>query len=226
MFGQPWRLMVFGDPLMIIEPPRSREARVDSMATANWPEFKPEPVPGEDADPMARLAWAVRQSLVQASGSSSKESVSIRDISLLAAKIPRDKLPDHFRPVRDELVACLSLESGQLADALTLAREVPHSEASPALTRMMESAAAAIFQQAMAKNDLEVALPAWRVLASLCPRTDLREVLTKPVANLATTPVRKRLWLRTLESIESDSDSSEDLKKWARQLSLEADKLR
>ncbi|MFM7592712.1 MAG: hypothetical protein ACKO85_13075 [Isosphaeraceae bacterium] len=226
MFGQPWRLMVFGDPLMIIEPPRLREARVDSMTTANWPEFKPEPVPDENADPMARLAWAVRQSLVQASGSSSKESASIRDIAKLAAKIPRDKLPGHFRPVRDELVACLSLESRQLADALKLAREVPRSEASPALLRMMESAAAATFQQAMAKSDLEEALPAWRVLASLCPRTDLRDVLAWPVATLATTPVRKRLWIRTLESIETDTESSEDLKKWAKQLSLEADKIK
>lgn len=226
LFGQPWRLMVFGDPLMTVEPPKSREPRVSSMATANWPTFKPEPLPDESADPMARLAWAVRQSLVQASGASPQEAASIRDIILTASKISRDKLPDNFRPVRDELVASLSLESGQLNEAISLARDVPRTEISPALARMIESAAAAKFYQSLAKGDLEDALPAWRALVTLCPRTDLREVLTKPVVTLSTTPVRKRLWIRTLESIQSDTTAGDELKNWAGQLLAGAEKIK
>jgi hypothetical protein len=225
LFGHPWRLMVFGDPMMVAEPPKGREKRIDSMTIANWPEFKPEAVPAETEEPLARLAWAVRQSLVAAAGIGANETTRMKEIAQAAAKIPREKIPATVRPVRDELIACLAMESRQGEMALTLAREIPRAEVSPTLSRLLESAAFAEYQQAMLKNDVERALPAWRVLVTNCPRADLRDIVSKPIQTLATTPVRRRLWVRSMESLMAANDTPEELKNWLKTYLADAEKV-
>jgi hypothetical protein len=149
----------------------------------------------------------------------------MKEIAQAAAKIPREKIPATVRPVRDELIACLAMESRQGEMALTLAREIPRAEVSPTLSRLLESAAFAEYQQAMLKNDVERALPAWRVLVTNCPRADLRDIVSKPIQTLATTPVRRRLWVRSMESLMAANDTPEELKNWLKTYLADAEKV-
>jgi len=226
MFGNPWRLMVVGDPMMRLVAPRSRATRVNSDLVQDWPTFQPEAVPQDSAEPLARLAWAVRQAIVWAGGAAGEQAVKPKEIAAVLLKIKRDDLPATLRPIRDELAAHMNLESHQYLDSLDLADDVPPAERSVSLARMIESAAVIRFQSAMSRADLEDALPAWRVLVTSCPRNDLREMLSAPIKPLITTPVRKRLWIRALENLQNRQGVSQDLKEWSARQALEAEKIK
>ncbi len=224
MFGNPWRLMVVGDPMLKLIAQNQIPARVSSEIVQNWPSFGPEEVPQESAEPLTRLAWGVRQAIVGASSTEEQGAMQAKELVGVIRKIDRTKLPQAVRSIRDELAAHLSLESHQYEQILELADEVPAQERSMTLTRMIESGAMARYQQGLSRGDLEVALPAWRVLVANCPRSDLREPLTTPIRPLATTPVRRRIWIRTLESLQSRPGASQELKDWATKEITEAEK--
>jgi hypothetical protein len=226
MFGNPWRLMVVGDPMMRLVAPRSRPTRVNSDIVQDWPTFQPEAVPADTAEPLALLAWAVRQAIVWASAGQGDEVARPREIAAVLLKIRRDDLAPAVRPIRDELAAHMLLESRHYGGSLDLADEIPPSERSITLARMIESAAVIRFQTAMARADLEDALPAWRVLVTSCPRGDLRESISAPIKPLITTPVRKRLWIRALENLQNRQGVSQDLKDWSARQALEAEKIK
>ena len=224
MFGNPWRLMVVGDPMLRLIAQNQIPARVSSETVQNWPSFSLEAIPQDSEEPLARLAWGVRQTLVWASAKAEQEGIKAKDIVAVIRKIDRTKLPQGVRSIRDELAAHLTLEAHQYEQSLELADEVPASERSIIFTRMIESGAMARYQQGLSKGDLEEALPAWRVLVANCPRSDLREPLTAPIRPMASTPVRKRIWIRTLESLQSRSGASQELKDWATKEITDAEK--
>ena len=224
MFGNPWRLMVVGDPMLKLIAQNQIPARVSSETVQNWPSFSLEAIPQDSEEPLARLAWGVRQTLVWASAKAEQEGIKAKDIVAVIRKIDRTKLPQGVRSIRDELAAHLTLEAHQYEQSLELADEVPDSERSIIFTRMIESGAMARYQQGLSKGDLEEALPAWRVLVANCPRSDLREPLTAPIRPMASTPVRKRIWIRTLDSLQSRSGASQELKDWATKEITDAEK--
>lgn len=226
MFGGPWRLMVLGDPMMKLVSPRQVPPRVNSESIKDWPSFHAEPVPAETEEPLRVLAWAVRQSIIWASGSAGYDAIKPKEIAAILAKISRDRLPENARSIRDELAAHMAIEAHQYSLSLDLADDVPVKERSMTFTRMIESGANARFQQAMSRGDLEDALPAWRVLVTSCPRGDLRESLTAPIRPMITTPVRKRVWIRALENLQSRQGVSPDLRDWAAKQALEAEKIK
>lgn len=216
MFGGPWRLIVFGDPMMQLKRSDTQEQRVDHPLVMNWPSFRQEPIPDSGADPLARLGWAVRQSIVRLTSlPDDQKPLTSRAIIETTEKISRASLPQDFRHVRDELIAYSSLEAGLFPEVLKLADQIPKQELTPALTRMIESAAIAQYQIGLNRGDLEALLPAWRIVTQLCPRNDLREAITNPIKPMTTTAVRRRIWIRTLEKIVESPDTTADLKTWA-----------
>lgn len=215
MFGQPWRLIVFGDPMMRLIRPENRQARIDSPMLNEWPSFKPEPVPAPGAEPPALLGWAVRQSIMRHTNTDEKEHIPAKQIIEILQKMDRTALPQEFRSIRDELIASSCLEAKQYQTLVEMADEIPRADMTASLTRMIESAAVVVYLQGTSRGNLEDLLPAWRVLVQLCPRGDLRDAISNPIKPMTTTAVRRRIWIRTLEKITNTSENSQELKDWA-----------
>lgn len=224
MFGNPWRLMVIGDPMLRLLPPKQIPDRVSAENLQSWPSFAPEAIPRDDAEPLAKLAWSVRQTIVWASAPEEQGAIKAKDLLEVLLKIGRDKIPVSVRPVRDELAAHMALEAHQYGKSLEIADEVPTDERSITLTRMIESAAIAELLQSLSRGDLENAMPAWRTLISICPRSDLREPFTAPIRILATSAVRKRIWIRNLENLQKRPSTAQELKDWAAKEIADAEK--
>ncbi|MBI1322232.1 hypothetical protein GC170_03460 [bacterium] len=222
-FGNPWRLIVFGDPMMTVARPGDRPARTTLPMFDSWPAFAFEPIPPNDSAPLARFAWCVRQYLVWSTGADPHQSPK-SVLSVLKA-IDRTSLPEAMRVTRDELLGCLAIETNHHELAISLAEDVPASARSKKLTRMIETACYVRLQNALSRAAIEDAAPAWRAIVLVCESDELRTALTAPMRAMITSPIRRRIWIRTLEGLKSRSGIDPKLKKWAEELLIEAENI-
>lgn len=215
MFGGPWRLIVFGDPMMTLKSKNEKTSRINSDITDQWPAYRYEPVPDLKSDPAALLGWAVRQSIYRQTSQAEEQTADAKLILQVLTGMNRSKIAEDLRPIRDELLAYHVLETRQFEECIKLADQIELSKISPSLSRMIESAAIVDYQKGLSRGNLEDALPGWRVIVQICPRGDLRDALTRPLKPMTTTAIRKRIWIRTLERLINSDQSGEDLKNWA-----------
>ena len=164
--------------------------------------------------PGARFAWCVRQYLVWATGAEPGQSPK-SVLSVLKA-IDRASLPETMRVTRDELLGCLAIETNRHELAISLAEDVPASERSKKLTRMIETACYVRLQNALSRAAIEDAAPAWRAIVLVCESDELRAALTAPLRKSITSPIRRRIWIRTLEDLKSRSGIDPKLKNGSR----------
>jgi hypothetical protein len=222
-FGHPWRLIVFGDPMMTIVRPGDMPARVSLERIDSWPTFAFEPLPTEDSAAIARFAWSLRQFLIWGSGADSSHTP--KSIVAVLEKIGRSELPESMRRTRDELLACLAIESRRHDLAFRLVKEVPSSERTDKLTRLIETICYERLQNSLAHSALEDAVPAWRAIVQVCKSEHLRISLTAPVRKAINSPVRRRLWIRALESLKKDKEIDPKFAKWLDELLIEAENM-
>lgn len=222
-FGNPWRLIVFGDPMMTARKPGTEPRRTTLERIDAWPSFAFEPIPPNDSAPPAKFAWCLRQYLVWASGVQTTQSP--KTVLSILDGIDRDALPAPMRPTRDELLACLALESHQYELATRLAGAVPASERTPKLTRLIETAAYVRFSNAISRSAIEDAVPAWHAIVLVCASPELRTTVTAPLRQAINSPVRRRIWIRALEDLKSRKTLDPKTRTWVDDLLLEAENL-
>lgn len=206
-FGEPWKLVLLGDPLYTPIPrgpvaPRSR-AFAESPA---WVPYVPTPPPAPDAPEATRLAWALNAALTDTTSTAGDMTDGI--LAVLRT-IGRDRLDPPLRGVFDELQAVLLFQSLRFEALRAAFAAVPRGERSPVATRLAVSAGLAEFHQAIARNDFDRGLAVWTFLMRVGLPADFRGLLTARFGPLASTPTRREDWLRRLRAASAEAESPE-----------------
>ena len=202
-FGQPWRLVYFGDPLYRVRPLGSAEARSqDWGATSAWPVYGEYRQPAAGDPESVRLNWALKTAIFRLqTGAKPQEKSDVIGVLLGTA---RDRLDPPLRPVYDALLTDALTNAARVGELLDRLTNVPKSDRSPDLKRHLETLQAAALQRAMASKDFRQALALWRDVARAPGSRDFVRVFTERVGTLADTPVKLADWSSRLRAALKD----------------------
>ena len=204
-FGEPWKLVVLGDPLYTPIPRYPVAARSRAFPEPpGWVPYAPTPPPAPDAPEASRLAWALNAALTDTTASAGDMTDGI--LAVLRT-IGRDRLDPPLRGVFDELQAVLLFQSLRFEALRAAFAAVPRAERSPVAARLAVSASMAEFQQALARDNFDRGLATWSFLIRAGTPSDFQVVLTARLGPLANTPTRREDWLRRLRAASSEADS-------------------
>jgi len=207
-FGTPWRLHLLGDPLYRVDL-RVKAPRVPAKAgSETWPAYTEEPAPASDASDSARLAWAVKATLLDAAKAEPVVPTSIEN-SLLS--IRREALPANLRPVLDGLrIDALPRSRGRSDEFLAVLAAVPPTETSPRVARAVVSAQMARFRRAIEANEWGRALKLWEAIIAREAPDQVRVEMTTVLGKLLVKLNRKPIWeLRLKEAIAETKNPAE-----------------
>jgi hypothetical protein len=206
-FGEPWKLVLLGDPLYRLQARIPASDRVTDLAvSAKWTAYAEPPAPPPDAAEPAMLAWAVNTALVRQTSSSNR---GVEEVTDVLRAIDRERLSTDARAVRDDLALSLLYSSGKLTEVRTLYHTIPVAERSATATRLASSAAVAEFSRAIARRDFERASVLWVELLRLDRDNGFKAQITSRLSTLADSPLRRDAWRRFLRSAIDRLDKSE-----------------
>ncbi len=198
--GQPWKLVVLGDPLYRPlrrgpEPPRA----ADLAATAGWTAYAEAPAPGPDAPDSARLAWTLNAAIV---GLTTARARPADPVDLLAVLRPVDRqgLAPRVRPILDDLSVVLAYRARRMGEVRDIARKIPAEERSPTVVRLAISAGLVDLHAAIDRRDYDRAVGPWLELMRLDAEKFFYEQATAGVGSIADTPPRRDDWRKRLLS--------------------------
>jgi hypothetical protein len=197
-FGEPWKLVVLGDPLYTIarmEAPRPRAQ--DAPTPPEWIPYTSTPPPAPDAPEASRLAWAVNAALFETTARAADSSAGI--VAVLRS-IDRGRLPENLRPVFDDLMAVLLYGLGQLDALRATVAAVPKAERTPVATRLALAATLADLSRALAAQDFDRACAAWSALIRSEADAEFKRAVTSRLGPLADAPSRRDVWRARLRS--------------------------
>jgi len=197
-FGEPWKLVVRGDPLYTIarvETPRPRTQ--DAPTPPEWLPYASTPPPAPDAPEAARLAWAVNAALF---GATAKAADTSAGIVAVLRSIDRGRLPADLWPVFDDLMVVLLYELRQLDALRIMVAAVPKAERTPVATRLALAATLADFSRALAAQDFDRAAAAWSALVRSEADAEFKRNVTSRLGPLADAPSRRDAWRARLRS--------------------------
>jgi hypothetical protein len=200
IYGQPWRLVYFGDPLYRIRPVNAPPGRIASWnGVADWPAYVEFRQPEPDSPESTRLTWVLRTAIFR-----SQTAVTPRqriDLAATLLGIARDRLDPPLRQLHDDLLVDTLLQAGRAGDLLHQLNRVPPGERSASLRRHLETAQMAALQRATAAKDLREALSLWDDTIVEPGARDFAATFTARVARLADTPNRLNDWRNRLRSV-------------------------
>jgi hypothetical protein len=206
-FGDPWKLVLLGDPLYRLRSRGTAPARAqDFAATASWPVYSEPPPPKPDAPESTRLGWAVKASLVRQTSASSRGP---EEVIAVLRSIDRGRLDRGVRGILDELTMRLMYSHDRLDDLLAVYRAIPSGERSALTRRLALSAVLAAFHRSLGIRDFDRATALWVELISLEPDIFFKARITPRVGPLADTPSRRENWRRILRAAANPLDNSE-----------------
>ncbi len=200
-FGQPWKLVVLGDPLYTIrrvelEGPRLR----DYPSTPEWVVYILSPPPPPDAPEPTRLGWAVNAALLHTTSSGADPSDRI--LAVLRS-VDRARLTPPFRAIYDDLKAVLEYQTRQFEALRTEVAAIPAAERTAVAARLALSGTVAEFQAALARKDFERAAALWAELLRGEGDGDFKKLVTGRLGTLADTPSRRDIWRIRLRAASS-----------------------
>ena len=193
LYGQPWRLVFFGDPLYRLRPVGSPLPRLAAWPLiAGWPEYGEYQTPEAGAPESQRLTWALRAAIFQVQ-TRTKPRRQV-DIAATLLGIGRDRLDAALRPIRDELLVDTLLHEGRTSELIDQLIRVPPGERTPSLKRHLETAIARSIQNATNSRDFRQGLALWNDLIRVPESKDYVRVMTERVGRLADSPARLSDW--------------------------------
>ena len=204
-YGEPWKLVVLGDPLYVPLPRKPAVTRTRAFpATPAWVPYAATNPPAPDAHESTRLAWAVNASLFGATNNAPDTSASV--IAVLRT-IDRLRLDSPLRGVYDELQAVLLYQTLRFEELRAAVAAVPRDERSPVAARLALSAALVEFQQSIARKDFERAATLWSYMIHADRDVEFLKLLTGRIFAYADTPSRRDAWRRRVRDTLADLDS-------------------
>jgi hypothetical protein len=199
VYGQPWRLVFFGDPLFRIKPVAGNEARLASWKTIDaWPSYGEFRQPEADAPESVRLNWVLKTAIFRfQSGASARQRV---DLPATLLGIGRDRLEPASRPLFDDLLIDTLVHANRSAELLDRLTRVPLDERTASLARHLETAQMAALQRAVATRDFRLAIALWIDVIRTPGAEALARTFTDRVGAMAEGPVRLANWRTRLVS--------------------------
>ncbi len=197
-YGQPWKLVVLGDPLYrLVRVDGDRQRSHDFPSTAPWTPYAASPAPAPDAPETVRLGWSVNAALIQTTAGAPDNTTGILGV---LRSIDRGRLPVAYRPVFDELTTVILFDSRRLDALRAYVAAIPRPERTPAVARLALSAALAEFAPAVGRGDFDRAAPLWSEMVRSGVDQDFVAQLTARLGPLATAPSRRQAWRERLRS--------------------------
>jgi hypothetical protein len=208
IFGQPWRLVYFGDPLFRIRPVGQKRPRVAEWSrVGDWPAYPEFKVPGDGEPEDRRLKWAIQTAVCrQQAAVVAHQKV---DIPAYLLGLSRDRLDPTLRPVYDAMLADNLLHANRVGELIERLAAVPVSERSPSLRRHLETAQMVALQRALDVRDMRQAIALWTDVVKAPGSREFVKTFTDRVGTLADGPVRQGDWRSRLKaSLRAGADPS------------------
>ncbi len=209
VFGKPWRLVYFGDPLYRIEFDPTPPARLKTYPpTDHWPRFEEYARPAADASADTRFVWALQTAIFRLQrGQSSRQS---DDLAAILLAIPRSQVSPNFRPMFDALTIDQAYESGKYAELRDWIGRIPAAEQTGMIPRYLGSTLLAELNTALGMGNPARAREVWTALIRSSLPQEVKVLSTERIAATATTPARRsdwRNWLRASLRPDEPADS-------------------
>ncbi len=195
-FGNPWRLVYLGDPLYRVRKDVGRNGRVESQDFADWPSYRQEPAPKEEADPFDRLVWSIKTAVLRASEGQPPDP----DLLKVLTRIPRNGLTPNLRPLFDHLMVDSLFQADRLEDLRAWLGRFPEGERTPELRRWLETARMVDFHRALARQDWKKAVRVWGELIRSDSPKRLQSLVTTRLAPLADAQGNRTEWRVNLQA--------------------------
>jgi hypothetical protein len=203
-FGNPWRLVILGDPLFRLNKPPQRLDSTALAATTDWPAYRPEPAPAAYAEAFSRLAWAAKAAILSTQADGSPRALT--DVAKVLLGISREQLPAPYRHLHDALLCDALFQIDRLPELRSRLGRIPEAELSEAVQRCLETARMVGLYRGIESDNWVEILAAWDELIRSRSSRELKELVTQRVGKLATDSAKARFWADRLRAVKSTLD--------------------
>lgn len=191
-FGNPWRLVVLGDPLYRLETPPNRLPNPGKTASADWPAYRREAAPPAKADVNARFAWAVKSFLLGGQADAPKGAREAATEAL--AGLPRDQLPANLRPLLDAFAVEALFQAKRPAEVVARLVKLPRADRNADVQRWLETARVTVLYQSLDGGRWDEVVALWGELIRSESPPELKIQLTRRIGPLADSTSKAGLW--------------------------------
>ena len=199
-FGDPWRLVYFGDPLYRLKSTSPDAGRVaDWNAVAEWPAYVEFRRPAADAPAGVRLNWALKTAIfLLQTGTVPRQRNDVAEVLL---SISREKLDSSLKPIYDELLVSTLLNANRAPELLERLMQIPVAERYPGVKLHLETVQMSALQRYAAAKDLRQAVALWQEVMPVHSSRDFGTAFTERTGQLANTPARLNEWRTRLRTV-------------------------
>ncbi len=198
-FGQPWRLVYFGDPLYRLRPVGPATARVSGWKPIEgWKAYAEPLAPAADTSDFDRLDWALKTAIFRCQ---SQEPARLRvDQHGILLGIGRERLGARARTIYDDLLVDFLLHSGREDELVARLTSIAPAVRTADLRRHLETAQTASLQKALDAHNQTRAIALWRAAARATGSRGFVAMFTERVGQLADEPAHRAAWIEALRS--------------------------
>ncbi len=205
-FGQPWRLMYFGDPLFRTKPGRPPSPRLAVWEPlAGWTSYAGMSKLAADAPEPERLARALKAAIQRLqTGTGPKDRF---DPTAILETLDRQRLTPKFQRVYDDLLVETWLREGRTADLVARMTKVARPARTPVFRRHLETAQMALLQKASREHDCVGAFALWSEVVRAPGSSGFVRTYTERTATLSEAGGALDSWrLRVQEAAKGGAD--------------------
>lgn len=196
-FGEPWKLVLLGDPLYTLQSSlRAPSRSTDFGATASWVKYQRTPLDRVADNDSAKLGWALATTLANFASDAPKSQDSILP-TLLAIK--RANLAPAARAVLNSLLLEVAYREQKLSQVKLSYVGIPANERTPAHDRLALAAHLVSYSRAYAEQRFDAAASAWGDLVRIGKDAEFKRMITQRTGNLADATKSIVTWTSTLK---------------------------
>ncbi len=197
-FGNPWRLVLLGDPLFRLGNPGRRVGAETFKATSSWSAYRFEAPPSPSTASVAKLAWAAKATL--AAGLPQAPKNAKEGLAAVLLSVQREGLPADARGLYDALLTDALFQVNRLPELRGKLGLVPNDQRSPDLKRRLETARVVNLQSALVTDKWTDALACWEeLMRSDSPHELKAQIMGRMTPHVANPPKSKE-WESSLKS--------------------------
>jgi hypothetical protein len=204
-FGQPWRLVYFGDPLYRIKPAATASPRLAAWSPLEgWPAYGEFLEPEPDSADSVRLSWVLKTKIFRLQTAVKPQQPQVDPATVLLG-IARRQLDPKLKSLHDDLLVDTMLDSNRVPELLERLGQVPSEERSSTLKRHLETCQLAVLERAIDARDPQLASTLWKAAVQVRGSRDFLKCFTVRVGRLADNPERLNEWRARLTAARKEA---------------------
>jgi hypothetical protein len=204
-FGQPWRLVYFGDPLYRIKPAGTASRRLAAWSLLEgWSAYGEFLEPEPDSADSVRLSWVLKTKIFRLQTAVKPQQPQVDPATILLG-IARRRLDPTLKSLHDDLLVDTLLDSNRVPELLDRLGQVPPEERSSSLKRHLETCQLAVLERAIDARDPQLASTLWKAAVRVRGSRDFLKCFTVRVGRLANSPERLNEWRARLTAARKEA---------------------